>query len=179
MELATLLADLVNHPHHHYLFAHEALRRYAFAAPAAVLALLVSNARTPFFDHLLEEIDSDLADADSRAFTGEDIGVTRHRFDERFCAMIRMPPATRCAEAYFVALVSRHPLSELRWRAAAGAAAPLIDYYTLEHPGEITREQQSFFCAWDHSGAHVNLGEGPRPTEPHFVQLLADFVRVQ
>ena len=177
MELSCLPVDRVSHPGHHYVFAHEALRRYAFAVPAAVLAMLASNARTPFFDHLLQEIDSDLADADSRAFTGEDIGVTRHRFGERFCVVIRMPPATRCAEAYFVALVSRYPLSELRERASAGEA-PLIDYYTLEHPGEVTLGQESFFCAWDREGAHLTFGAGPRPTEAHFVQALADFVRV-
>ena len=162
---------------HHYRFAHQALRKVAFAEPVRIFDILASTSRAGFFDELLCELDAAIQDDGHRNFTGSDIRFSDHAVDGRPCAVLRMPPTRNPTEAYFIAIVSRLPLDQLSSRLHDNTSETLIDYYTLERPAQVARKWQSVFCAWTGNGRHLNFGAGPRPWIRRFVPFLTRYIR--
>ena len=60
-------------------------------------------------------------------------------------------------------------------QAEDGVMEPLLDYFTLERPVKITKDNKSMFCAWKDE-THLNYGAGPKPTLEEFVPFLTSHV---
>ena len=163
---------------HHYAFAHLALREIAFGNPVRIFNILASDRRTEFFDDVLNDLDGLVPpDTGKRNFTGADIRVAGFGIDGRPCALLEMPPTTNPTEAYFIAIVGRLPMDELMSHLHSETAEPLIDYYTLERPFEITPDCPSVFCAWTPDDTHHNFGAGPEPDLRQFAAFLEQRVQ--
>ena len=172
------LRDLFSKPKtnskHHHFFAHYALRQVAFAEPVRIFGVLASDLRIKFFDDLLRDLDT--RTEERRTFSGSDIRFSGSSIGDRPCAILKMPAPTNPVEAYFIAIVGRLPAEQLSAQLSNAEAGPLIDYYTLERPVEVTPEDRSVFCAWTDDGSHINYGSGPEPTLEAFSPFLAQHV---
>ena len=80
-------------------------------------------------------------------------------------------------EAYFIAIVARFSVEELKANLDGKAEGFSIDYYTMERPIEITPEHRSVFCGWSADGTHLNFGAGPEPTFDEFLERLEQHAR--
>lgn len=86
--------------------------------------------------------------------------------------MLEMPETTNPAEAFIIAIVGRFPMEQMIALAAGKEQYALIDYFTLERPGQITPRQPSVFCGWSSDGKHLNFGPGPQPVVDEFMPFL-------
>ena len=157
---------------HHHAFAHYALRYVAYSDPLGTFAVLGTDDRVRFLDSLIAELDTKMEGEGRRNFSGKDIEFFGNSIDGRPCAMLKMPPTTNPAEAYFVAIVSRFTVKEIETKSEELSMTGLIDYYTLERPVMISEDYQSVFCGWTEDDTHLNFGGGPAPTIKNFFALL-------
>lgn len=139
----------------YYLFAHAALREFAFEQPMIAFGGMLSpelrdTTGRGVWASVTEQLEG----------TGEPIdpfpGIESRMVEcgPYPCAIVRMPTPKKQTEAHFVAIV-------LRIDEGPKPPPPVpISYFTLEHggPGGGT-----VLGEWTKDGAHVNHGDGPPP----------------
>lgn len=164
---------------HHYVFAHYALRRFAFAQPLRIFLILGSPKRNEFFDDVLRDVDEWVGADQQRNFSGADIQFSGYSVQDRLCAVLEMPETTNPTEAFFIAIVTRYPMEQMDTLVEEGSEMPLIQYFTLERPAFSSPECPSVFCAWERDDRHMNYGAGPEPTVGAFSEFLIERLHAQ
>ena len=151
----------------HYLFAHRAVREFAFENPMIAFGGLLS-------DDLRDQTAGALWNSVTEAMEGS--GEPTEPFpgiESRLstacgvfpCALIKMPTPRKQTEAHFVAIVLRvDPKKD-------NPSPPIpISYFTLEHGGP---DGTTVLGEWTKEGQHVNHGEGPPAEWEAFEQAVA------
>jgi hypothetical protein len=80
-----------------------------------------------------------------------------------------MPEPGPATQAYFVAVVLNHELTE----PAKSSPEPEFYYFLLEKSFTAARGANTVFAVWD-DGTHRNLGPGPVPDARAFLDRIAD-----
>ncbi len=162
----------------YYIFVHTSLRLLAFSKPVQLLDALESPRCQGLLAQLLQNIDDEVGNVIPRTFEASDIKISCMLLKNRPCAILQMPPPERLAEAFFVAIWSRHEWEELceKGMESASASEPLIHYFTLERPHKPTRKSPTVFCRWNSEGVHQIFGVSPKSASyEEFVRLLEGF----
>ncbi len=116
---------------HHYVIAHQMLRKVAFSEPVRIFGSLGSVERIAFLNSLISDMQLHMPDAGRCSFRGADIKFTACMIHGRACAILEMPPAQNPVEAYFIALVSRLPAARMQQALGDSTTTDLLDYYTF------------------------------------------------
>jgi hypothetical protein len=101
-------------------------------------------------------------------FTMDDVNVEPLRLENFPAILITMPPPTRRAEAYFVAIVLK-----IEIEAEVPPDKPEFDYFTLEKGVGLDGSEYTLLCCWIED-AHLNFGEGPAANQNDFLQAVLE-----
>ena len=160
---------------HHYYFAHAALKELAFEDPERVVIALAAPGAERFLAEMWETVGRDVAGAeqpqqgaDAGPVPPDGIETIPARVAGRPTALVRMPPPRATTEAYFVAIVLNHELSE----PVKPAPEPELYYFTLEKGFSLDGSLRTVFCEWDET-AHKNYGDGPPADARRFLDHVA------
>jgi len=178
----------MDYPSPHYAFAHIAMLKYAKRFSTGIFAQFDPTAVAIFGNPLrvpVETANEMAAGAPGFELADSDIRATHHKVGSKPCLILQMPPTTVPTEAFFVAIVSAVPESEVRAIQKELVSQPndpfhqpqwLLNYFTLEVPNGYVTEQRSVFCEWENDFRHLNLGAGPDPTLSEFLPFLDAFL---
>jgi hypothetical protein len=150
----------------YYLFAHRALREFAFEQPMFAFGGVLSDElrdRTgrALWDSIAEQIKE--TSEPTEPFPGMESRISKCGVFP--CAIVKMPTPLKQTEAHFVAIVLRVDTSK------DDPQQPVpVSYFTLEHggPGGGT-----VLGEWTKDGRHIHHGEGPPPEWDAFEQAVA------
>lgn len=142
----------------YYLFAHAALREFAFEQPMfAFGGVLSDELRDKTGSALWESVTEQLQGSGepTEAYPGIESKIAKCGAFP--CAIVKMPTPQKQTEAHFVAIVLR--IDTEKDDPEKSQPVP-VSYFTLEHggPGGGT-----VLGEWTKDGEHVNHGEGPAP----------------
>lgn len=151
----------------HYVFAHVALRQFAFGSPYMCLGALASPQAQRIIQELLESV-ADYCQAEGQEMTLAPEQFRTHALKAKKspCLIVEMPPPRAIPEAYMVGIVIKPSAGDT----AAALADTEVRYFTLEFgEGEGT-----VLCEWTHDSRHLNHGAGPVPKVDKFLKAIAD-----
>ena len=150
----------------HYLFAHTALRQFAFEQPMfAFGGVLSEELRDKTGQALWDSVAEEIKDTGepTEPFPGIESKISKCGVFP--CAIVKMPPAKKQTEAHFVAIVLRIDTTKDK------PSHPVpISYFTLEHGGP---DGTTVLGEWTKEGNHVNHGAGPPPEWEAFEKAIA------
>lgn len=155
---------------HHYYFAHAALKELAFEDPERLVIAMAAPEAETFLTELWEAVGKDVAsmavqqqqggESDPQIVPAEGLEAIPARVASRPAALVRLPEPRATTEAYFVAVVLNHELTE----PVKPAPEPEVFYFTLEKGFSTDGSLRTVFCEWDET-SHKNFGDGP-PADP-------------
>lgn len=165
----------------HYTFAHRALPSIASQMGAISVLILSDPERGSEFLH-------EVWDDCGQSQTGRDLvepdglGATVTQTKDKLIAVVTLPQPEVAPEAHFVAILSglppetededdevseeAHEVLRLMLRSMP------IRYFALEKGMLLDGTAYTVFCEWTSEGSHLNMGDGPPPTEEAFLEFL-------
>ena len=142
----------------HYLFAHAALRDFAFEQPMfAFGGVLSDELRDKTGKALWESVAEQLEGSGEPTEPWPGMESRISKAGAFPCAIVKMPTPMKQTEAYFIAIVLR--IDTQKDDPKKMQPVP-ISYLTLEHAGP---DGGTVLGEWTKEGQHVNHGEGPPP----------------
>ena len=168
-------------------FTHEVLRNTAMELKSKIFGYLDANCPETLnsrLNELISNIFTRFNNGSELRFDSGDILVSHQTIGLAPCVIITMPPPKDITGAYFVAIVSRIPDTEVESRDRGEPLKELpgspveecpINYYTLERGLAPRGEVATRFCEWSEKGRY-NYCEGPTPTWECFLPFLEDVV---
>ena len=135
----------------HYVMAHYALRQICMDDSYYFFSLMASDERSRFIENLIEQVESNCPDDDTKLVASE-FQIVTSRVGDHPIVLIQMPVPEAYVEAVYVGVVSSLDLTK-----PFEDQSPEVSYYTLEL-GEGEGGNSFFFCQWK-DDSHLNLGE--------------------
>ena len=170
---------------YHYNFSHQVLPDIAMRLKSKIFAYLDTQCEVTLNSRINELIsagDPLFKTRSSHRFNASEISVLQTTIGHAPCIIITMPPPKGVTGAYFIAIVSRIPDTEVQSRDRDEPCKELpgspvedcpINYYTLERAFDPEGEVSTRFCEWSEKG-HYNYCEGPAPTMDSFLPFLKE-----
>ena len=155
----------------HYIFAHVALRQFAFNSPYMCVGALGSAEAKRFLGELLEAVEEYCRDeGDVLELEVDQIKPHSRRAGKLACLVIQMPPPRAATEAHLVAIVLKPSSGET----AANLPEVQVRYFTLEEGVAQQSGSRTVLCEWTPEGEHLNYGEGPPPDIDKFLKKITE-----
>lgn len=155
----------------HYAFAHWAMPWLTSKHPLFFLGIYEHEAG--FADSMVEQLFDYAAMVASKGtptFGPAQVGITRTIVAGCRCLLFVLPPPTRQAEAFMVALLLTEP------REGKVTGPIVLRNFTLEY-SEVHDPPHTVFCEWaQDKNQHFNYGLGPEPTPEAFLARIEAFV---
>jgi hypothetical protein len=170
---------------YHNTFTHQVLRDTALRLKSKIFAYLDTKCQITLNSRINELISNGnplLKAQSEHRFNASHISVSHITIGNAPCIIISMPPPKDITGAYFIAIVSRIPDTEVQSRNRDEPFKQLpgspveecpINYYTLERAFDPDGEGSTRFCEWSELG-HYNYCEGPAPTMDCFLPFLRE-----
>lgn len=166
----------------HYNFAHRLLPSIAMEMGAlSVLMLANPDKNNLFLEDVWRDCGQDAVGDDLVAPNG--LGVSVSRAGDQLIAIVTLPKPKRITEAHFVAIISDLPPETDDDEADVSEEAQdvlrlilrsmPIRYFTLEKGADLEGSTRTVFCEWTSEHRHLNMGDGPAPSEDQFFRFLA------
>jgi hypothetical protein len=170
---------------YHNIFTHQVLRDTALQLKSKIFAYLDNKCQTTLNSRINELISNGNPLFKARSehrFNASHISVSHITIGNAPCIIITMPPPKDTTGAYFIAIVSRIPDTEVQslnrdepFKQLPGSPVEEcpINYYTLERAFDPDGEGSTRFCEWSKLG-HYNYCDGPAPTMDCFLPFLRE-----
>ena len=155
----------------HYLFAHRILPAIARRSPGQILEDLSDPEDADEVLRLIWDIPAeDLAGRD--IVESEGLRAVVRRFEAYRIGIVKLPPALKMTEAYFVALVFGSAPNE------EGAIEPALSrYIALERTFDSDEGEVSTVLGEWAEDSHLNYGAGPAPELDLFFERVCEMLR--
>lgn len=153
----------------HYIFAHVALRQFAFGNPYLCLGAIGSKEGQHFLTDLLASVGEYChGEKEEMSLTAEQLRIHNLRVNKCPCLVIEMPEPHSATEVYFVGIVLKPSPGD----SAADLTGVEIRYFTLEKSYVTDEPAGTLLCEWTQDNEHLNYGKGPAPVLKKFLQAV-------
>jgi len=170
---------------YHNTFTHQVLRDTAMRLKSNIFAYLNTECQMTLnsrINELISNVNPLFKTRSEHRFDASNISVSHITIGLAPCIINTMPPPKDITGAYFIAIVSRIPDTEVQSRdrdepfkelSGSPVGECPINYYTLERAFDPEGKGSTRFCEWSEMG-HYNYCDGPAPTMDCFLPFLKE-----